>query len=60
MDVNGKEPDNKSNSNYKPGDLKLEGQSPSDSTSNEELKKQAENAGNRKTKNEGVYKRDGQ
>ena len=60
MDVDGKQPDNISNSNAKPNDLNLEGQSPLDSKSNEDLKKQSENAESNKTKNEGVYKRDGQ
>lgn len=60
MDVDGKQPDKVSNSNAKPDDLNLEGQSPLDSKSNEDLQKQAENAGKDKTKNEGVYKRDGQ
>ena len=60
MDVNGKKPDHKSNSNEKPNDVKLEGQSPLDSKSDEDLKRQSENAERNKTKNEGVYGKDGQ
>lgn len=60
MDTPEKKPDSQSNSNAKPDNFKPEGQAPGDKTSDAELKRQAEHAGQDKTKNDGIYKRTGQ
>lgn len=60
MDTPENKPDSLSNSNAKPDSFKPEGQAPGDKTSDAELKRQAEYAGQVKTKNDGIYKRSGQ